>query len=110
LLIGALDGCGAPLTATSLTTTAPSGASEQIPVYAAKPDGPGPFPAVVIVQDCSGQGPASSGAPDRWSAQLVRRGYVVIVPDKHASIQTRLRDAALRRAGTGKHGRTAFSR
>ena len=32
-----------------------------------KPDGPGPFPAVVIVHDCSGLGPRSSGAPGRWA-------------------------------------------
>jgi dienelactone hydrolase len=55
--------------------------SEQIPVELSKPDGPGPFPALVIMHDCSGLGPRSSGAPGRWAQELVARGYVVIMPD-----------------------------
>ncbi len=64
----------------SITTTA-SGVAEQIPVMVSKPDGPGPFPAVVIMHDCSGLGPRSSGAPRRWATELVARGYVVVMPD-----------------------------
>jgi dienelactone hydrolase len=45
------------------------------------PDGPGPFPAVVMLHDCSGLGPRSSGAPMRWAGELAEQGYVVIVPD-----------------------------
>src|SRR2546428_414449 len=41
----------------------------------------GTFPAVVIMHDCSGLGPRSSGAPGRWARELVARGYVVILPD-----------------------------
>ena len=41
----------------------PIGASTEIPATLIKPDGEGPFPAVVIVHDCSGLGPRSSGAP-----------------------------------------------
>ena len=41
----------------------------------------GPFPAVVIMHDCSGLGPRSSGAPIRWARELVERGYVIVVPD-----------------------------
>ena len=33
------------------------------------------------MHDCSGLGPGSSGAPFRWSRELVSRGYVVLVPD-----------------------------
>jgi dienelactone hydrolase len=46
-----------------------------------KPDGDGPFPAVVIAHDCSGLGPHSSGAPIRWGMELLAQGYVVVIPD-----------------------------
>jgi dienelactone hydrolase len=65
----------------SITTTAPNGALEQIPATLFKPDGPGPFPAVVIMHDCSGLGARSSGAPDRWARELMGEGYVVLIPD-----------------------------
>jgi dienelactone hydrolase len=65
----------------SITITAPDGAVEQIPTTTLRPDGPGPFPAVVILHDCSGLGPRSSGAPGRWGRELVARGYVVLIPD-----------------------------
>ncbi len=75
-----LAGCiGA--TSLSITTTAPNGAVERIPVTLFKPEGPGPFPAVIIMHDCSGLGPRSSGAPDRWARELVGEGYVILIPD-----------------------------
>src|SRR2546426_6686862 len=77
----ALSACSVSFVGPSITTTAPGGFSEQIPVTLSKPDGPGPFPAVVIVHDCSGLGPRSSGAPDRWARELLGRGYVVLIPD-----------------------------
>jgi dienelactone hydrolase len=79
LLVAACAGTPPP-SGLSMTTTA-YGVAEQIPVTVAKPDGSGPFPAVVIMHDCSGLGPMSSGAPGRWAAELVARGYVVVVPD-----------------------------
>jgi dienelactone hydrolase len=57
------------------------GSDTQIPATLLKPDGAGPFPAVVIVHDCSGLGPHSSGAPMRWGKELLAQGYVVIIPD-----------------------------
>jgi dienelactone hydrolase len=57
------------------------GSSEQIPATLIKPDGEGPFPAIVIMHDCSGLGPRSSGAPLRWAQELVSQGYVVLIPD-----------------------------
>jgi dienelactone hydrolase len=80
-LYAAVAGCASTLSGPSITTTTPNGTSEQIPVELSKPEGPGPFPAVVIMHDCSGLGPRSSGAPGRWAKELVSRGYVVIMPD-----------------------------
>jgi dienelactone hydrolase len=64
----------------------PSAASETLPFpfTLTRPAGAGPFPAVVILHDCSGLGPKSSGAPWRWSTLLTRRGYVTIWPDSFA--------------------------
>lgn len=81
LLVGGLTACAAAAPEGTLATSAPNGAVEQIPIVMARPDGPGPFPAVVILHDCSGLGPGSSGAPGRWSRELVARGYVVLMPD-----------------------------
>ena len=52
-----------------------------IPIEVQKPEGAGPFPAVVMLHDCSGLGPRSSGAPRRWARELVAQGYVVVIPD-----------------------------
>ena len=81
LLVGGLTACAAAAPEGMIATTAPNGAVEHIPTVIARPDGPGPFPAVVILHDCSGLGPGSSGAPGRWSRELVARGYVVLMPD-----------------------------
>ena len=53
----------------------------QIPARVLKPDGGGPFPAIVLLHDCSGLGPRSSGSPARWAKELTGKGYVVILPD-----------------------------
>jgi dienelactone hydrolase len=78
LLVAGFAGTASGL---SITTTIPDGTPEQIPATLSKPDGPGPFPAIVLMHDCSGLGPGSSGAPGRWAAEFVQRGYVVILPD-----------------------------
>jgi dienelactone hydrolase len=67
-------------TESSLTFTS-AGSSVEIPATLLRPDGAGPFPAVVVMHDCSGLGPRSSGAPGRWSQDLVQQGYVVLIPD-----------------------------
>jgi dienelactone hydrolase len=87
LWVGAalLGGCLTLPSSLSITTTAPNGALEHIPVTLYKPDGHGPFPAVVILHDCSGLGNDSSGAPDRWARELVNRGYVALVPDSFST-------------------------
>jgi dienelactone hydrolase len=72
----------APLvSAASASATEPA-----IPFTLTKPAGDGPFPAVVILHDCSGLGPQSSGGPWRWATRLTEEGYVTIWPD---SFQTR---------------------
>src|SRR3954470_8332271 len=71
---------GAATAAESVTVTS-VGSGEQIPARLQKPDGAGPFPAVVILHDCSGLGTPSSGAPRRWSTDLVELGYVTLIPD-----------------------------
>jgi len=53
----------------------------QIPATLLKPEGNGPFPAVVIMHDCSGLGPHSSGAPARWGKEILAQGYVILIPD-----------------------------
>ena len=65
--------------------TQPTEPGMSIPVTVSKPDGAGPFPAVVVLHDCSGLGPRSSGAPGRWAAALVARGYVVVMPDSFST-------------------------
>lgn len=52
-----------------------------LPAKILKPEGGGPFAAIVLLHDCSGLGPRSSGGPARWAAELVPKGYVVILPD-----------------------------
>lgn len=56
-------------------------AALDLPFTVSKPAGDGPFPAVVILHDCSGLGPRASGATWRWSSLLTARGYVTIWPD-----------------------------
>jgi dienelactone hydrolase len=59
--------------------------ADGIPAELLKPDGTGPFAAVVMAHDCSGLGPKSSGAPLRWARELVGLGYVVILPDSFST-------------------------
>jgi dienelactone hydrolase len=56
-----------------------------VPFTLTKPAGDGPFPAVVILHDCSGLGPRSSGAPWRWSSELSARGLLTIWPDSFST-------------------------
>ena len=80
-----LGGCVGSRSGLCIPTTAPNGTMEEIPVTLLKPEGPGPFPAAVILHDCSGLGPRSSGAPERWARELLPRGYVVVIPDSFTS-------------------------
>jgi hypothetical protein len=57
-----LPGAAAGPSALSIPTTGDSGA-EQIPLKLFRPEGPGLFPAVVILHDCSGVGPGRAAPP-----------------------------------------------
>ncbi len=60
---------------------------DMIEGYRAKPEGNGPFPAVVHLHGCGGLGPAFKADPanDRWVSQLVEWGYVVLVVDSFST-------------------------
>lgn len=56
-----------------------------IPLEILKPEGAGPFPAVVLLHDCSGLGPRGGASPRRWAKKLVEWGYVVALPDSFST-------------------------
>jgi len=72
LASAALMGCESP---------APQMLAPSIPIEVLRPEGAGPFPAIVILHDCSGLGPRSSHSPARWGKLLQGQGYVVVIPD-----------------------------
>ena len=79
-------GCAAPVLDVAVRAAAhPETAPASIPIKVMKPDGAGPFPAVVILHDCSGLAPRSSGSPARWANVLLREGYVVVIPDSFST-------------------------
>src|SRR4051812_13609104 len=53
-----------------------------------RPDGQGPFPAVVALHNCTGLSNAAGvlGARYRdWGERLAKSGFVVLMPDSNAS-------------------------
>ena len=72
------------LCAAEVSIPAGGSGSLRLPSAVYKPEGPGPFPAIVILHDCSGLGPRSSGSPKRWADEFVAKGYVAILPDSFA--------------------------
>jgi dienelactone hydrolase len=62
-------------------TVTPVGQALGLPATLFKPDGNGPFPAIVIMHGCSGLSPRGNDAPRRWANELVTQGYVVLIPD-----------------------------
>jgi dienelactone hydrolase len=59
----------------------PVGGGPTLPATLLKPEGNGPFPAIVMLHDCSGLGPRSSGAPRRWANELLPQGYAILMAD-----------------------------
>lgn len=88
LLVAALALAATPALAyTSSGVTIQStteGRPQELPATLLKPDGAGPFPAVVLMHDCSGLGVRSSGAPARWARELAGAGHAVLIPDSFA--------------------------
>ena len=68
-----------------IAPSTPPASPISIPLEILKPVGPGPFPAVVVLHDCSGLGPRSSGSPRRWAKLLLDQGYVVAMPDSFST-------------------------
>jgi dienelactone hydrolase len=60
---------------------------DMIEGYLAKPDGDGPFPAVIMLHGCGGLGAAFKADPanNKWMSQLVGWGYVVLAADSFTS-------------------------
>ena len=78
-------GLGAVCVVAVLCPVAAAAEMLQFPFTISKPAGDGPFPAIVILHDCSGLGPRSSGAPWRWSSHLTAEGYVTVWPDSFSA-------------------------
>ena len=77
LVVAALQACAH----SESTQVAPSTAAQGIvPIDIAKPDGPGPFPAVVLLHSCAGVKRGANHLAD-WTRRLVGMGYVVARPD-----------------------------
>src|ERR1700754_4284694 len=70
-----------PSTDSALTGGAPT----QLPGYLFRPQGPGPFPAVVAMHGCNGiSAPRQRIFARRhadWGERLASLGYVVLLPD-----------------------------
>jgi dienelactone hydrolase len=64
---------------------------DMIEGYLARPEGNGPFPAIVHLHGCGGLNPAFKADPtsDRWISQLVGWGYVVLVVDSFTTRHVR---------------------
>lgn len=54
----------------------------KIPIEVRKPDGPGPFPAVVVLHSCAGM---RGGTQRDWAKRLVNLGYLAALPDSFTS-------------------------
>lgn len=52
-------------------------AGPEITGWLIKPDGPGPFPAIILAHTCAGM----NAHTDAWGVRLVKWGYFVLAPD-----------------------------
>src|SRR5258708_26560905 len=63
----------------SITVPSPNG-TVQIPFRLVRPAGDGPFPTVVVMHDCSGLGPHSSGSPLPVARKARAPGFFLMFP------------------------------
>ena len=81
--VGLLAGCAAPISSPIIGrdgfafTNATPKAPLAIPAREFRPDGAGPFPAVVLMHGCHGVVPSTQ----RWAEWLRVRGYVALIVD-----------------------------
>jgi len=75
-LASSAPGSSAP-TAEKITITSVDPKVGPIPATVNRPDGEGPFPAIVLLHGCSGVGESDV----EWGVWLRRRGYVTIMPE-----------------------------
>lgn len=84
-LLSACAGDGDLVTFTNANQARP----ETIEAYLSKPEGPGPFPAVMLFHGCTGLGKAKNGASwrgaNRHAAVLRSAGFVSLIVDSHGS-------------------------
>jgi len=75
-------GCSAPLAHfPSTDTDTPSGSPVELSALLYKPDGPAPFPVVILLHGCSGMygtGGALNAQQTEWTKLLLREGYGVL--------------------------------
>lgn len=74
-----------------------------------KPDGPGPFPAVVGLHSCAGliaRGAIASRYRD-WAQHLLKAGFVVLYPDSYGSRGLGSQCSIRRRSARNDHERVA---
>ena len=72
-----LAGCAPALSFPNATADKPL----MVPAYETRPDGPGPFPAVVLMHGCHGVSPSVRD----WGRWLRDRGYVALIVDSWAA-------------------------
>jgi dienelactone hydrolase len=81
ILIGGAGGCGAaePLsTATIVDFESPLASLLPLQGYLRRPDGTGPWPAVVLLHGCNGQ---PKRLDERWGTRIAPWGYVTLAVD-----------------------------
>lgn len=69
---------------TAQVAAQPGTAGPQLPIEVLRPDGPGPFPAVVWLHSCAGLVRGANHVRD-WTRRLVGMGYVVALPDSFSA-------------------------
>ncbi len=97
IVAGAALTCAAPARAASVTIPA-AGSLPAIPGNLQRPDGPGPFPAVLILAGCEG----ISSLEGKTAGELVKQGYAALVLDVLAA-------QGIKNACSGSGGVTAQS-